>query len=80
MKLDVDTVPTVPDAPPAADPDRALDPPPPDLRPPGKPLLAAAGLLLPEGALTVPEEQPATATGCRRIESNLAARSAALLW
>ena len=28
MKLDVDTVSTVPDAPPAAGPDRALDPPP----------------------------------------------------
>jgi len=30
VKLDVDTLPTVPDAPPAAGPDRALDPPPPD--------------------------------------------------
>jgi hypothetical protein len=29
VKLDVDTVPTVPDAPPEAGPDRALDPPPP---------------------------------------------------
>ncbi len=29
MKLDVDTLPTVPDAPPEAGPDRALDPPPP---------------------------------------------------
>ena len=28
MKLDVDTLPTVPDAPPEADPDRAFDPPP----------------------------------------------------
>jgi hypothetical protein len=27
VKLDVDTLPTVPDAPPAAGPDRALDPP-----------------------------------------------------
>jgi hypothetical protein len=33
VKLDVDTLPTVPDAPPAARPDRALDPPPPDLGP-----------------------------------------------
>jgi hypothetical protein len=30
VKLDVDTLPTVPDAPPEAGPDRALDPPPPD--------------------------------------------------
>jgi hypothetical protein len=30
VKLDVDTVATVPEAPPAAGPDRALDPPPPD--------------------------------------------------
>jgi hypothetical protein len=29
VKLDVDTLPTVPDAPPEAGPDRALDPPPP---------------------------------------------------
>jgi len=30
VKLDVDTLPTVPDAPPEAGPDRALDRPPPD--------------------------------------------------
>jgi hypothetical protein len=53
VKLDVDTLPTVPDAPPAAGPDRALDPPPPDPCPPAKPLLAAAGLLL-KVALTIP--------------------------
>jgi hypothetical protein len=41
VKLDVDTLPTVPAAPPAAGPDRALDPPPPDPGPP------AALLLLP---------------------------------
>jgi hypothetical protein len=29
VKLDLDTLPTVPDDPPAAGPDRALDPPPP---------------------------------------------------
>jgi hypothetical protein len=50
----VDTLPTVPDDPPAAGPDRALDPPPPE------PLLAAGEALL-EVALTIPEEQPATA-------------------
>ena len=37
MKLDVDTLPIVPDAPPEAGPDRALDPPLPDPRPPAKP-------------------------------------------
>jgi hypothetical protein len=54
VKPDVDTLPTVPDDPPAAGPDRALDPPPPE------PLLAAGEALL-EVALTIPEEQPATA-------------------
>jgi hypothetical protein len=60
VKLDVDTLPTVPDAPPAAGPDRALDPPPPDPGPPAEPLLAAGGLLLAaaelllEVALTIP--------------------------
>jgi hypothetical protein len=52
MKLDVDMLATVPDAPPAAGPDRALDPPPADPGPPAEPLLAAAGLLL-EVALTI---------------------------
>ena len=56
----MDTLPTVPDAPPAAGPDQALDPPPPDPRLPAEPLLAAAGLLLAvaglllEVALTIP--------------------------
>jgi hypothetical protein len=59
VNFDVDTLPTVPDAPPAAGPDRALDPLPPDPRPPAKPPLAAAGLLaatelLLEVALTIP--------------------------
>jgi hypothetical protein len=53
VKPDVDTLPTVPDDPPAAGPDRALDPPPPE------PLLAAGELLaaveaLLEVALTMP--------------------------
>ena len=47
VKPDVDTLSTVPDDPPAAGPDRALDPVPPD--PPAEPLLGAAELLL-EGA------------------------------
>jgi hypothetical protein len=60
VKLDVDTLATVPDAPPEAGPDRALDPPPPDPRPPAKPLLAEAEPLLAEAepllevALTIP--------------------------
>jgi hypothetical protein len=49
VKLDVDTLETVPDAPPEAGPDRALDPPPPDPRP----LEAAPGVLLLEAALDV---------------------------
>jgi hypothetical protein len=53
VKPDVDRLLTVPDDPPAAGPDRALDPPPSEL------LLAAAGLL--EVALTIPYEPPATA-------------------
>jgi hypothetical protein len=46
VKLDVDRLSTVPDAPPAAGPDRALDPPPPDPRPPE----AAPDVLLLEAA------------------------------
>jgi hypothetical protein len=59
VNFGVDTLPTVPDAPPAAGPDRALDPPP-DRGPPAEPLLAAAGLLL-AVALMIPYEPPATA-------------------
>jgi hypothetical protein len=47
VNLGVDTVVTVPDAPPAAGPDRALDP------PPGPPLLAAGGLLLTAAGLVL---------------------------
>jgi hypothetical protein len=43
VKLDVDTLPTVPTAPPSAGPDRALDPAPPDPgAPPGMPCPAGA--------------------------------------
>jgi hypothetical protein len=59
VKPDVDTLLTVPDDPPAAGPERALDPPPPELLLATGELLAAGELL--EVALTVPEEQPATA-------------------
>jgi hypothetical protein len=48
MKLDVDTVPTLPDAPPEAGPDRALDP---NLAVPA--VLAPSELLL-EVVLTMP--------------------------
>ncbi len=57
MKLDVDTVLTVPDAPPEAGPDRAFDPPPPDPRPPAKPLPAAVD----EGDVTVADDVPQAA-------------------
>jgi hypothetical protein len=52
VNLGVDTVVTVPDAPPAAGPDRALDPPP---GPPllAEPLLAAGGLLLAAAGLVL---------------------------
>jgi len=53
VKPDVDTLPTVPDDPPAAGPDRALDPPPPDLLLAAGELLAAVEALL-EVALTMP--------------------------
>jgi hypothetical protein len=46
VKVDVDTLSTVPDAPPAAGPDRALPPPPPN---PGRPE-GAPDVLLPGAA------------------------------
>jgi hypothetical protein len=53
VKLDLDTLSTVPDAPPAAGPDRALDPP-----PPGSPAVAEGVALeeveLEEEAVVVP--------------------------
>jgi hypothetical protein len=49
LKPDVDVLSTVPDDPPAAGPDRALDPPPPDRGP----LEAAADALLPGAAADV---------------------------
>jgi hypothetical protein len=52
VKLDVDTLATVPDAPPAAGPDRALDPPPADPRPPAEPLPAIGA----EGDVAVAED------------------------
>ena len=61
VKPEVDTLLTVPDDPPAAGPDRALDPPPPELLLAAGELVLAAGEALLEVALTIPEEQPATA-------------------
>ena len=57
MKLDGDTLTTVPDDPPEAGPDRALDPPPPDPRPPAEPLPAAVA----EGDMAVGEDVPQAA-------------------
>jgi hypothetical protein len=60
VKPDVDRLPTVPADPPAAGPDRALDPPPADpgwpaeLLPVAAGLLLAAAVLLLEVALTIP--------------------------
>jgi hypothetical protein len=57
VKLDVDTLTTVPDAPPEAGPDRALDPALPDPRPPGEGLPAAVA----EGDVAVAEDVPQAA-------------------
>src|SRR3979411_921034 len=61
----MDTLSTVPDAPPAAGPDRALDPPPPG---PGCPAFAEGGVAVAEGGVAVaegdvaqPAESPITA-------------------
>ena len=54
MKLDVDRLATVPDDPPEAGPDRALDPAPADPRLPPEPRPAAVG----EGDVAVAEDGP----------------------
>src|SRR4030081_1405892 len=59
VKLDVDTLSTVPDAPPAAGPDRALDPPPPG---PGCPAVA-------EGDVAHPAEVRSPHTSAQRPRS-----------
>jgi hypothetical protein len=56
VKFDVDTLPTVPDAPPEAGPDRALDPPLPDRGPPAEPPAAVV-----EGEAAVVEDVPQAA-------------------
>ena len=59
MKLDVDTLSTVPDAPPAAGPDRALDPPP--LAGPGCPDVSDGDAPVAEGDAAQPAASPITA-------------------
>jgi hypothetical protein len=54
VKPDADRLLTVPDDPPAAGPDRALDPPPPEPLLAGGELLLAAAEAPPEVALTIP--------------------------
>jgi hypothetical protein len=61
VKLDVETLLTVPDAPPAAGPDRALDPPPAAPLPgPGCPV-AEGDVPVAEGDVAQPAESPITA-------------------
>ena len=75
MKLDVDTLPTVPAAPPAAGPDRALDPTPPDPRPPAEPLPAAVGegdVAAGEGDVAVAEEPQAAESPITEVISTVA--------
>ena len=57
-KLDLETLVTVPDDPPAAGPDRALDPPPPG---PGCPAVAEGDVAVAEGDVAQPAETPITA-------------------
>jgi hypothetical protein len=56
MKLDVETLRTVPTAPPGAGPDLAFEPPPPDPGPPARPLFDTA---VAEGPEVTPTERPA---------------------
>jgi hypothetical protein len=65
VKLDVDTLSTVPDAPPAAGPDRALDPPLPGMSCPavaeGDVAVAEGDVAVAEGDMAQPAESPITA-------------------
>jgi hypothetical protein len=75
VKLDEDTLLTVPTAPPAAGPDRALDPPPPpppDRGPPAKPLGGAPCPAVVEGDVAAAEEDVAA-----QPESPITAHSSA---
>jgi hypothetical protein len=65
VKLDVDTLSTVPAAPPEAGPDRALDPPPPPAAPPGlgRPGVAEGDAAVAEGEVAGAEGDVAVAEG-----------------
>jgi hypothetical protein len=58
VKLDLDTFPTVPDAPPEAGPDRAFDPPPPKSGRPATLLLATDCAADEEGDVPRPTNNP----------------------
>jgi hypothetical protein len=60
VKLDLDTVPTVPEAPPAAGPDRAFDPPPAGPGAPAGRLPDTGGAADAEGDVARPTESPMT--------------------
>jgi hypothetical protein len=61
VKLDADSVLTVPADPPSAGPDRALEAPPPDLKPLAEPLAAATFPVVAEGDLVRLTESPIAA-------------------
>lgn len=61
VKLDVDTLATVPDAPPLAGPDRALDAPPPDPVTLATPVAGPGCAAVVEEVVTRPTESPITA-------------------
>jgi hypothetical protein len=62
VKLDLDTLPTVPDDPPAAGPDRAFDPPPPERGPPAGPAPEASCPADAEVEVARPTDSPITGT------------------
>ena len=62
VKLDLDTLPTVPVDPPAAGPDRAFDPPPPERGPPAGRAPEASCPADAEGEVARPTESPITGT------------------
>jgi hypothetical protein len=70
VKLDLDTLPTLPAAPPEAGPDRALDPPPPDRGPPAAGLPDRTVAADAEGDGARPTDSPITgsATAAARID------------
>ena len=67
VKPDVDTLPTVPAAPPAAGPDRALDPPPPD---PGWVVVGLGEVELEEEAVAAPPQAARIAVAPSKRKEN----------